>query len=227
MHIIRHSSAAVVAACALLGSFNAVAQQQGPQGAQAQQGKATTAQVEQVLKTWKEHPRKVAMDIMGKYGPPHEMTSQRLVWHNNGPWKRTELINEEVEHRFPLPHKDMLYQVVNLQVPPDKFDEIAAFDGSVIINRTRGEIAAFCDKEPANFLALNLAHDIATGKRSVEDARKTYGEQIAALASKRPAPLTEGLMFEPQQNASFADQSIIEPTDAQKEEMKKMGAVRK
>lgn len=164
---------------------------------------------------------------MGKYGPPDEVTSHRLVWHNNGPWKRSELINEEVEHKFPVPHKDMLYQVVNFQVPPDKFSDIAAFDGSVIIERTRGEIAAFCDKEPANFLALNLTYEIATGKRSVEDARKTYGEQIAALASNKPAPLTERLIFQPQQNAGFADQQTIELTAAQQEQIMVMGAVKK
>jgi hypothetical protein len=53
-------------------------------------------------------------------------------------------------------------------VPPDKFDELAEYDGSVIVERTKGEIAARCDLEGANFLALNLAHEIVTGKRSVD-----------------------------------------------------------
>lgn len=222
------ASAAIVLSLAMLSLGPAAAQQQGQQGPQGQAKKqgATSAQVQQVLNEWKEHPRKVAQDLMGKYGPPQEITKQRLIWHNNGDWKRTELINEEIEHNFPLPHKDMLFQVVNFQVPPDKFDDIAAFDGSVIINRTRGEIAAFCDKEPANILALNLAHDIALGKRSVEDARKTYGEQIAALASQKPAPLTEKLTFQHRQDAGFTDRPIMEPTDAQKEQMKRMGAVK-
>lgn len=49
-----------------------------------------------------------------------------------------------------MPHKDMLLQVIAYEVPADKFDDLAAFDGSVIAERTRGEIAARCDKEAAN-----------------------------------------------------------------------------
>lgn len=219
----RNTSALVLAGALLFGSSSGLAQQQGQP-----QGKPSSAQVEQVIKDWKDQPRKVARDIMKKYGPPHEVTPQRLVWHNTGPWKRTELINEEIDHNFPLPHKDMLYQVVNFDVPADKFDEIAAFDGSVIIDRTRGELGARCDKEPANFLAVNLAYEIATGKRSVEDARKTYAEQIIAMANNKPTKLMQGLIFEPPRTAGYADEQLIEPSVAQqvKEKMKSMGAAR-
>lgn len=69
---------------------------------------------------------------------------------------------------------------LTVRVPPDKFDDLALYDGSVIVERTKGEISARCDQEPMNFLALNLAHDIITGKRSVGDARKTYAEKAMA-----------------------------------------------
>ena len=39
-------------------------------------------------------------------------------------------------------------------------------DGSVSVHRTVGEISAKCDFEGANFLALNLANDVITGKYS-------------------------------------------------------------
>ena len=48
------------------------------------------------------------------------------------------------------------------EFPPEVLD-LARFDGSVIVERTRGEIGARCDKEEMNYLALNLAHDIVTG----------------------------------------------------------------
>ena len=54
-------------------------------------------------------------------------------------------------------------------------------DGSLILERTKGEISARCDKEDANFLAINLAHDIVTGKRSVDDARKFYADSMMAM----------------------------------------------
>lgn len=38
--------------------------------------------------------------------------------------------------------------------------ELVRFDGSVIIDRTAGEVAARCDMEAMNILTLNLVHDI-------------------------------------------------------------------
>lgn len=205
---------AVVVACSLPALL---AQPQGQQG-------KTSGQVEQILKNWKEHPRKAAQDIMRKYGPPHEVTEQRMIWHNAGPWKRTELINEEIDHRFPLPHKDMLLQVVDFKVPADKFDEIAEFDGSVIVERTRGELGARCDKEAANILAVNLAQEIATGKRSVEEAKEIYTEQIIAFTDGQPAPLMQKLNFEPQKNAGDPGQMTMDEDTATnvKRKMKEM-----
>lgn len=75
----------------------------------------------------------------------------------------------------------------------EKFDELAEYDGSVVVERTKGEIAARCDKEEANFLALNLANEIATGKRSVEDARKFYAEAIRAM---KHAEYMKGFLFQ-------------------------------
>jgi hypothetical protein len=150
---------------------------------------------ETVIQGWKPMPRQVAQQMIGKYDKPDEVTAQRLIWHNSGPWKRTELVNEEVAHDFPMPHKDMLKQVIAYRVDPDDGDELAEYDGSVILERTKGEIAARCDKEEANFLAINLAHDIATGRRDVDDARRYYAESIMALMKGKPNDYTKGFRF--------------------------------
>ncbi len=205
----RKSSIAVAAAGLLLFASGVGANE----GKQAAHG---AADAQKVIKNWKEQPRAVAQSMMKKYGAPQEVTGQRLVWHNNGPWKRTVLINEEIDHDFPMPHKDMLRQVVNYSVPPDKFDELAAYDGSVIVDRTRGEISARCDKEPANLIALNLAHGIVTGKHSVEEARKMYAEQIVAFATGQPAPLATRLTFTPPAQAGFSDRPIMDQATIQR-----------
>jgi hypothetical protein len=90
----------------------------------------------------------------------------------------------------------VLEQYINYRVPPEKFDELAAFDGSVVADRTKGEVMARCDMEEMNFLSLNLVHDIVTGKRTVEEARKFYAETAVAFMMNRPAPYTERLQFE-------------------------------
>ncbi|HET9494615.1 MAG TPA: hypothetical protein VFR15_10320 [Chloroflexia bacterium] len=111
--------------------------------------------------------------------------------------KRTIIYRDEVPHNFPKPHTDLLEQFIDYQVPVDKYDDLAAYDGSVVPERTKGEISARCDMEEMNFLALNLAHDIVTGARSVEDARQYYADTAVAFMMDRPAPYTEGLRFKP------------------------------
>ncbi|MEX2271924.1 MAG: hypothetical protein WD690_10655 [Vicinamibacterales bacterium] len=144
-------------------------------------GKGTGMQATQAIASWKAKPKEVAQAMIGRYGQPQEVTASRLIWHNNGPWKLTELVNEEIAHDFPVPHKDMLVQMINYRIDAGKADELLEYDGSLILERTKGEIGARCDKEEANFLAVNLAHDVATGKRSVGDARAFYAASMAEL----------------------------------------------
>jgi hypothetical protein len=149
--------------------------------------------VDQLIAEWKSKPLEVARKMLAKYGLPDEATPMRLIWHRTGPWKRTEVVNEEIPHNFPRPHTDMLLQTIDYPVPPDKFDELAEYDGSVIAERTKGELAARCDMEEANFLALNLAHDIVTGVRSAAEARQFYAQVMQEM---RPAEYLQGLRFQ-------------------------------
>ena len=116
-----------------------------------------------------------------KYGPPNEATPSRVIWLNNGPWKETIVYKEETQHDFPKPHKDHIKQFIDYKVPIGKFDQLAEFDGSVIVDRTKGETAARCDKEEMNFLALNLANDIVINKTNAQQARKEYGQQAMGI----------------------------------------------
>jgi hypothetical protein len=149
--------------------------------------------------------------MVKKYGPPDEATESMLIWHNNDPWKKTIIYREEVPHKFPKPHTDLLEQVINYQVPPDKFDELARFDGSVIVERTKGEMSARCDREEANMLALNLAHDIITDQRTVEDARKAYAENIKSFMNNKPGHYMQELQFKlPARDTADPDKTVIE-----------------
>jgi hypothetical protein len=194
----RKSTLAGVAAAAL-----ALAMGSGSLAAQVPAGSGALN-----LAGWPQASRDAAAEMQRKYGAPHEVTPTMLVWHNTGPWKRTTISREAVPHRFPAPHDDVMEQVIGYRVPPDRFDELAQYDGSVIVERTRGELSARCDKEGANFLALNLADEIATGRRSVQDARRMYAEQIMAMKAGRPAPYTERLLFQPQANAMDPDTPV-------------------
>jgi hypothetical protein len=162
--------------------------------------KVTTTRVDMevvnlIIESWGDLPKKSAKQTIEKYGLPNEATQSRLIWYNNGPWKRTVVLRDEIPHNFLQPHTDVIENFIDYKVPVELFSEIAKYDGSVIIERTRGEVSARCDMEAANFIALNLMHDIVTGKYTAEEARRAYGEITSAYLLNRSAPYAEALQF--------------------------------
>ena len=110
---------------------------------------------------------------------------------------------------WPAASKDAaMFMMKKYGAPAAMYDDLAMYDGSVVLERTSGEMSARCDKESANFLALNLANEIVTGKRTVADSRRIYGAQIMEMKAMRPAPYTEKLMFTPMMNTNDPDQSV-------------------
>ena len=104
----------------------------------------------------------------------------------------------------------MIESFIDYRVPPEKFSELAKYDGSVIVERTKGEVSARCDMEAANFLAINLMHKIVTGELTAEEARNLYTETAAAYVVSRSAPLAEGFQFElPQERTNDPDETTI------------------
>lgn len=164
--------------------------------------------VESFISDWNAMSKKAANLTIEQYGPPNEATESRLIWHNNGPWKRTIVYRDEIPHDFPQPHTDVIENYINYSVPPEMFSELAKFDGSVIVERTRGEVSSRCDMEAANILALNLMNDIVTGKLNAEEARDKYCEVTSAFMMNRPAPYAEKLQFDVSKEAKY-DTDVI------------------
>jgi hypothetical protein len=103
---------------------------------------------------------------------------------------------EEAQHNFPMPHRDVLEQFIPYRVPVDKFGDLAAFDGSVLVDRTKGLMSARCAGEGGNFLALNLADEIIQGKMDVATARRTYAEAMKERMEGRTPEIMKRLMFD-------------------------------
>jgi hypothetical protein len=160
-------------------------------------GRLETTLVEQLIAEWPGTPQKVTRRMIEKYGAPNEAMPSRLIWFGTGPWKRTVVYRDETPHNFPKPHTDLLEQVIDFRVPIEKVRDVVAFDGSMVFDRTKGELSVTCDMEEMNFLAMNLAHEVATGRRTVEEARTLYAETATGFMMGRPAPYTEGLQFTP------------------------------
>ena len=169
------------------------------------------ASVEKSISAWAERPRLGARQMLAKYGPPQEVTSKQLVWHKAGPFKRITVYNLETPHDFPLPHVDYLEHTIEYNVPQEKVADLIKFDASSTINRTVGELSARCDLEGHNILTLNLDHDIVTGKKSVEEARRSFGEIVQQDVLGKHPPYVEALQFQPAgpSSGAFSDVPVI------------------
>lgn len=160
------------------------------------------------LNDWPEAARIAAANMQEKYGNPDEVTDNMLIWNNNGEWIKTIVHKKEIAHDFPKPHTDVLEQCINYKTPLDKYNELAMYDGSITVSRTKGTLSSCCDLEAMNILALNLAYEVITGNKSAEQARLAYGEFALAYMKKEKPEYTQRLNFATDQLAPDSDKSL-------------------
>lgn len=168
------------------------------------------ANAKETAAQWPERPRLAAAQMLVKYGEPELVNDEKLVWMNKDRYLRIVVTKQEIPHDFPTPHMDYLAHTIEYRVPSAKADELVAFDGSVIVDRTAGEMTARCDLEGHNILTLNIAHDIVTGKKDVAAGRKAFGEIVVEDVMGKNPPYVMALQFEKSSTASAdADVPVI------------------
>ncbi len=221
------------AACAAIVSILpcaglAVAEDQADQPAAGQPAEARLAgdkdsdrqmSVEQATADWPAGPKKALKMMTGKYGPPDAVSATCVMWTAQGPFREIILLNQEIQHDFPMPHKDYLEHVIACKVPVEKVGELAKYDGSVIVDRTRGVLSARCDTEAHNILALNLAKQIIDGSIDAKTARMQFGKAVMAEKAGKPPEILIKLQFEPEEPGTTGDLDMAlkpaEPGEAQ------------
>ena len=171
----------------------------------------------QIIGNWPEESREAAQLVIDQRGEPDEATETLLTWHHAQPWKRIVASKAFWRHDFPMPHFDSVESFIDYRVPADKFTPVVQFDGSVIAERTAGEVSARCHDEQANCLALNLMHDIVTGAKTVQEARSYYGKEALDYRRGKPTPYMDGLRFTPHgPGAADPDTRILSDEDLQR-----------
>jgi hypothetical protein len=155
--------------------------------------------------SWPETSRSAITSLTAKYGLPSAVTDDMVVWTTSAPFKRSIIFREEVQHQFPIEHSDVLMQTVDYRVPLDKISQLSKFDGSLIIDRTRGELSARNDKEEMNILALNLADKIIRGEMNAEQARREFSKDAESFAAGSSSDLITGLNFSSRGDTSDPD----------------------
>lgn len=180
-------------------------------------GSKDKRQAQAVIEEWPDTAQRAARAMIDKYGEPEVVSDELLLWNDTGDFKRTAVFREEVDHNFPMPHKDVLLQTVGYQIPEDRIDDLTRFNGSVYVDRTAGELSAKCDREEANTLALNLAHEVLQGERGVDEARRIYAETIASTMAGRESDYVQELRFEKMGDAGDPDEALLEKREIQEE----------
>ena len=170
------------------------------------------------MEDWPEASKMAIKEITDKYGKPDATAPEELIWTNKGVWKKICIDKKETKHSFPIEHTDMMKTTIMYKVPEDKMDDLGKFDGSVTFDRTQGTMSARCDKEANNFLALNLANDIVTDKKTIEEARTAYGDIIKEKMKGGNPEYMEKLAFQAQTNTADPDKNT---TGLTKEEVMK------
>lgn len=126
---------------------------------------------------WPDSSIQAAKEMLSRYGEPTETTSDSLIWRNVAPFKKILVHKEVNSSRFPLLHQNALEHVVDYRAIGTKVDDIWNYNGSIVLNRTKGEMSAYGENEAMNILSLNLAHDVITGRYSADAARIMFGKE--------------------------------------------------
>jgi hypothetical protein len=172
--------------------------------------------LDKVTETWPAPSKAAIKSLTEKYGLPAAVTDDMIVWNNTQPFKRSIVYREEVNQMFPMQHSDVLQQTVDYRVPLNRIDDLSRFDGSLMIDRTKGEISTRNDREEMNILALNLADKIVKGEMTVEEARREYSKDAEALAAGTTSPIVSGLLFKPESGTGDPD-TMIQSQESMKE----------
>lgn len=151
-----------------------------------------------VIGDWPQDSQQQVRYFADKYGDPQSVCDQSITWFNNGPWKRTSVNKMSAPHDFPQPHKDTIKQTLDYKVPTSKCSEVVEFDGSLIVDRTLGELSARCGSEQMSYLGFNLANQIVTNQTDVQGARRKAADAIDSLMRGQSPSIALSLQFDVQ-----------------------------
>lgn len=132
--------------------------------------------------------------MVEKYGPPDRVETRRMVWEDRGPWKRIA-VWDELGFGDSLRSSNNIESAISYAVPQSKLEDLAAFSPGLLVSSNNGEIAVRSRSESRNFLMLNLADDVISGRSTPEQARMTYLRTLRLAESGKSSPAMERLLF--------------------------------
>lgn len=142
------------------------------------------------IRNWPERPRLAARAMLEKYGKPDTFDQEAMVWAGNRPWDETVV-------RRAASNDECIQQSIHYPVSLAKLAEVHKLEGRIGYDSSRGELWSAADTEGLNFLALNLADEVVSGKRTADQARAFYRRTRELTENGKSSPYTQALLFRP------------------------------
>jgi len=182
---------AVLLGAGAAGCDRAVKNASSNQTAEELKARKTIAQ--RTVAGWQEKSRLAAAALIDKYGAPDELRSTSVVWHDRDPWKKIVVRDAAPPYAGSRTTElGVVEETVVYALRPDQAKLLEAFGSTLSYDDKTGELTARSDSEPVNFLRVNLADEVVSGRLTVEQARDAYARMMALEESgKRTGYLSE------------------------------------
>ncbi|MFA5582782.1 MAG: hypothetical protein WDA09_01095 [Bacteriovoracaceae bacterium] len=159
---------------------------------------------------WPQSSIVAAKELITKYGDPTEVTSDQLIWRNFAPFKEIIVHKNLYSSYFPLLHQNPVEHVIDYKASSDRVTNVWNYNGSVVLNRTQGEMSAFGPNEEMNILSMNLTHKIMSGEINEDRARVIHGQETLDFLNGEKSALTQSLTFGSQINTADAGEPVTD-----------------
>jgi hypothetical protein len=146
---------------------------------------------------WPAPSRLAVAMITAKYGHPNAISPEEVVWLDNGPWKRTRVLRLRKPGEPRQDAGGVLQQSVRYDLTQASVVPLTRFDPRLKWDPAQRELSARSGSEETNFLALNLADEIARGVRTPQQASDFYKDTVRLSESGKSSPYMESLRFTP------------------------------
>lgn len=144
---------------------------------------------------WSPPSAAAAKQLIARYGAPDDATPKRLTWNKKGPFLRTAVWNRPEVYRTPRDF-DLIEQTVSYKVDRAQAAELISFSPALVIDTAKGELSSRGSREEINFLNLNLADEVARGRKTAQEARTAYVRTLETTAAGKSSPYVTGLRFD-------------------------------
>jgi hypothetical protein len=169
-----------------------------PAWGQSDAGAVTGWTPKETISLWPETAKKTAGVMLEEYGPPDALSGSSLAWFGHGAWKRTVVYRDGWVDQASVLHPEVLEQVISYRTPRDRIDDLARFDSRLNVDSAKHELTYRSDSESTNYLAINLAAEIATRLKTVAEA-KAYALKVERLAEEgKESEYTKRFLFQAQ-----------------------------